>query len=236
MFDPSTAAAIVLKTSLLVVGIGLIALLMARRSAAWRHFLWTCALVLSLLMPIAVVNLPSGVQVSLPWETVEPWPRVDPTLSCSRCAPRRHWAGCFRPATGRSFSRHARDTSGMADGDGRLARRRIGRAAAQRPGACGIDSLGAQVTTPSFAGVGCDAATGGNRSWIPEAGARAGIRSHDQSLHVRVPAARRAAPRRGRRLARGAAPLHPAARARPRPSPRLPDDAGCEPRRRDALV
>ena len=33
MFDPSTVAAIVLKTSLLVVAIGLIALLMARQSA-----------------------------------------------------------------------------------------------------------------------------------------------------------------------------------------------------------
>ena len=66
MFDPSTVAAIVLKTSLLVVAIGLIALLMARQSAAWRHFLWTAALALSLLMPIAVVYLPSWVQVSLP--------------------------------------------------------------------------------------------------------------------------------------------------------------------------
>jgi len=80
MFDPSTVAAIVLKTSLLVVAIGLIVSLMARQSAAWRHFLWTSALVLSLLMPIAVVYLPSWVQVSLPWETAEPWPRGEPAL------------------------------------------------------------------------------------------------------------------------------------------------------------
>ena len=80
MFDPSTVAAIVLKTSLLVVAIGLIALLMARQSAAWRHFLWTAALALSLLMPIASVYLPSWVRVSLPWETAEPWPRDEPAL------------------------------------------------------------------------------------------------------------------------------------------------------------
>ncbi len=83
MFDPSTVAAIVLKASLLVIAIGLIALLMARQSAAWRHFLWTAALALSLLMPIAVVYLPSGVQVSLPWETVEPWPRDEAALVTS---------------------------------------------------------------------------------------------------------------------------------------------------------
>ena len=69
VFDPLTVAAIVLKTSLLVVAIGLIAFLMQRQSAAWRHFLWAAALALSLLMPIAVVYLPSWVEVSLPWKT-----------------------------------------------------------------------------------------------------------------------------------------------------------------------
>lgn len=80
MFDPSTVAAIVLKTSLLVVAIGLIAFVMARRSAAWRHFLWTAALALSLLLPIAVVYLPAGAQLSLPWEAAEPWPGDEPVL------------------------------------------------------------------------------------------------------------------------------------------------------------
>ena len=80
MFDPSTVAAMVLKTTLLLVAIGLIALLMARQSAAWRHFLWTAALALSLLMPIATMYLPSGVQVSLPWEIAEPRPRDGPAL------------------------------------------------------------------------------------------------------------------------------------------------------------
>ena len=83
MFDPSTVAAIVLKTSLLVVAIGLIVLLMARRSAAWRHFLWTAALALSLAMPIAVAVLPSGMQVSLPWKTAEQWPRDEAAFSAS---------------------------------------------------------------------------------------------------------------------------------------------------------
>ena len=80
MFDPLTVSAIALKTSLLVVAIGLIALLTARQSAAWRHFLWTSALVLSLLMPIAIVYLPSWVQVPLPRETAEPWSRNESTL------------------------------------------------------------------------------------------------------------------------------------------------------------
>lgn len=75
MFDPLTVSAIALKTSLLVVAIGLIAFLTARQSAARRHFLWTSALVLSLLMPVAVAYLPSWVRVPLPRETAEPWSR-----------------------------------------------------------------------------------------------------------------------------------------------------------------
>ncbi|NJO13118.1 MAG: hypothetical protein HC872_06265 [Gammaproteobacteria bacterium] len=75
MLDPSTVAAIVLKTSLLVLVIGLFAVLMVRQSAAWRHFLWAAALALSLLMPTAVVYLPGWVSISLPWETTGPWPR-----------------------------------------------------------------------------------------------------------------------------------------------------------------
>jgi beta-lactamase regulating signal transducer with metallopeptidase domain len=80
MFDPSTVADIVLKTSLLFVSIGLIALLMARQSAAWQHLLWTAALALSLLLPIAVVLVPSWVQVPLPWEIVETRPLDEPAL------------------------------------------------------------------------------------------------------------------------------------------------------------
>ena len=80
MFDPLTASAIALKTSLLVAAIGLIALRMTRQSAAWRHSLWTAALVLSLLMPIAIVSLPPWVQVSLPWKAAEPWSRDESVL------------------------------------------------------------------------------------------------------------------------------------------------------------
>ena len=80
MFDSATVAAIALKTSLLVIAVGLVVLLMGRQSAARRHFLWTSALVLTLLMPIAVVYLPSWAQVSLPWGPAEPWPRDEPAL------------------------------------------------------------------------------------------------------------------------------------------------------------
>jgi beta-lactamase regulating signal transducer with metallopeptidase domain len=80
MLDPSTAAAIASKTSLLLVVIALIASLAARQSAASRHFLWTCALALSLLMPIAVVSLPSYVHVTLPWKATEPSSRNAPAL------------------------------------------------------------------------------------------------------------------------------------------------------------
>jgi beta-lactamase regulating signal transducer with metallopeptidase domain len=80
MLEPTTAAAIAWKTSLLLVAIGLIAWLTARQSAAWQHFLWTCALVLSLLMPVAIVSLPSYVQVTLPWEAAEPWAGEAPAL------------------------------------------------------------------------------------------------------------------------------------------------------------
>ncbi|HKY00156.1 MAG TPA: M56 family metallopeptidase, partial [Steroidobacteraceae bacterium] len=64
-------AAIAFKTSLLFVAAGLLGLLPARRSAAWRHVLWTSALALSLLMPLAVAYLPSTVQLTLPWKATE---------------------------------------------------------------------------------------------------------------------------------------------------------------------
>ena len=144
MFDPSTVAAIVLKTSLLVVAIGLIALLTARQSAARRHFLWTSALVLSLLMPIAVVYLPSWVQVSLPWEAAEPWSRDESALVTvgARHADRRVGSSASRDRTSpRPLG--APDADGMADRNDRLARRCIGRVASQRAGACRTDALGA---------------------------------------------------------------------------------------------
>jgi beta-lactamase regulating signal transducer with metallopeptidase domain len=78
MFDPLTVSAIALKTSLLVGVVGLVAWLMARQSAAWRHALWTAALALSLFMPFTVLYLPSYAQVTLPWAAAESWTRNYP--------------------------------------------------------------------------------------------------------------------------------------------------------------
>ena len=65
MFDALTVSAFALKTGLLIAAVGVVVLLTAKRSAAWRHFLWTSALALSLLMPIAVVSLPSSSPISV---------------------------------------------------------------------------------------------------------------------------------------------------------------------------
>lgn len=67
MFDALTVSAFALKTGLLIAAVGVVVLLTAKRSAAWRHFLWTSALALSLLMPIVVVSVPSSLQLTLPW-------------------------------------------------------------------------------------------------------------------------------------------------------------------------
>ena len=57
MFDPWTVASIALKTTLLVAAAGFAVRVAARQSAAWRHLVWSSALTLSLLMPIAVLVL-----------------------------------------------------------------------------------------------------------------------------------------------------------------------------------
>jgi beta-lactamase regulating signal transducer with metallopeptidase domain len=59
MPDLVTVAGIALKTSLLIVAAGLLSLTLRRQSAAFRHLLWTSALALSVLMPLAVLYLPS---------------------------------------------------------------------------------------------------------------------------------------------------------------------------------
>jgi hypothetical protein len=59
MPDLVTIAGIALKTSLLIVAAGLLSLALRRQSAALRHQLWTSALALSVLMPLAVFMLPS---------------------------------------------------------------------------------------------------------------------------------------------------------------------------------
>jgi beta-lactamase regulating signal transducer with metallopeptidase domain len=59
-------ASIAFKTSLLIAAVGLLSLVMARRSAAFRHLLWLAALALALLMPLAVLYLPSQALIALP--------------------------------------------------------------------------------------------------------------------------------------------------------------------------
>lgn len=71
MFDLSAIAAVTFKTSLLIAAIGLIAILTAKKSAAYRHSLWGTALALSLLMPFAVACMPSYPLISLPAHAVE---------------------------------------------------------------------------------------------------------------------------------------------------------------------
>lgn len=110
MLDPDTVSAIALKTSLLVLAIGLVALLTPKQSAAWRHFLWSSALALSLLMPIAVVYLPSWVQVPLPRETAGPWSRGEPALAtaASRHVDAKPEVSGPQPYELASAERHAR--------------------------------------------------------------------------------------------------------------------------------
>jgi beta-lactamase regulating signal transducer with metallopeptidase domain len=80
MFDVLTFSAVALKTGLLIAAVGVVVLLTAKRSAAWRHFLWTTALALSLLMPIAVVSLPSSLQLTLPWQAERSSALSEPAL------------------------------------------------------------------------------------------------------------------------------------------------------------
>src|SRR5215510_11209247 len=68
VLDSASLVGIAFKTSLLVGSVGLLSLLMARRSAAFRHLLWLAALALAALMPLAVLCLPSLVLIALPVE------------------------------------------------------------------------------------------------------------------------------------------------------------------------
>jgi beta-lactamase regulating signal transducer with metallopeptidase domain len=80
MFDALTVSLFALKTGLLIAAVGVVVLLTAKRSAAWRHFLWTSALALSLLMPIAVVSVPSSLQLALPRPAAPPSALSEPAL------------------------------------------------------------------------------------------------------------------------------------------------------------
>ena len=131
MFDPLTVSAITLKTSLLVVAVGLIALLMARHSAAWRHLLWTSALALSLLIPLAVMYLPSYVQVPLPWEAAEPWARDEPARVATAARPADAEPDALSHRGNNLANCGTPEAYGMADRNDRLAHRRLGRVTAQ---------------------------------------------------------------------------------------------------------
>lgn len=61
-----TLAGIALKTSVLILAAALLSLALRRQSAALRHLVWTSALALSVLMPVAVLLLPSHTVVTLP--------------------------------------------------------------------------------------------------------------------------------------------------------------------------
>ncbi len=80
MFDALTLSAVALKTGLLIAAVGVMVLITTKRPAAWRHFLWTSALALSLLMPIAVTSVPSSLQLTLPWPAARSPALSEPAL------------------------------------------------------------------------------------------------------------------------------------------------------------
>ena len=59
--------AVALKTTLLFATAVLVCRLLASRSSACRHLLWTLTLALSLVMPFAAIMLPSWFAVAVPW-------------------------------------------------------------------------------------------------------------------------------------------------------------------------
>lgn len=66
MPDLMTVAGIALKTSLLMIAAGLLSCALRRQSAAFRHLLWTSALALCVLLPVAAFYLPSLSVLTLP--------------------------------------------------------------------------------------------------------------------------------------------------------------------------
>ena len=66
MPDLMTLAGIALKTSLVVAAAGLLSIALRRQSAAFRHALWMVALALCVVMPVAVIALPTHQVAALP--------------------------------------------------------------------------------------------------------------------------------------------------------------------------
>jgi beta-lactamase regulating signal transducer with metallopeptidase domain len=59
MLDLVTVAGVLFKTGIVLVAAGLLSLVLRRQSAAFDHVLWTAALTLVVLMPLAVLLLPA---------------------------------------------------------------------------------------------------------------------------------------------------------------------------------
>jgi len=76
MVDLMTVAGVVFKTSLVVVAAGLFSLALRRQSAAFSHVLWTAALALCVLMPLAVLLLPAHEVIALSSAPTLPLPRA----------------------------------------------------------------------------------------------------------------------------------------------------------------
>ena len=67
MLDFGLAGAIALKTTFLLLVAGAVACALANRTPAFRHALWTGTLLLSALMPIAVLTMPSLAVIPASW-------------------------------------------------------------------------------------------------------------------------------------------------------------------------
>jgi hypothetical protein len=76
MVDLATVAGVVLKTSFVVGAAGLLSLALRQQSAAFSHVLWTAALALCVLMPLAVFLLPAHEIIALPSAPTLPLPGV----------------------------------------------------------------------------------------------------------------------------------------------------------------
>src|SRR4051812_26644172 len=76
MIDLVTATGVVFKTSLVVIAGGLFSLALRRQSAAFGHMVWTSALALCVLMPVAILLLPAHEVIALPSASTLPLPRA----------------------------------------------------------------------------------------------------------------------------------------------------------------
>lgn len=92
MPDLMMIAGIALKTSALLGVVGLVSVVLRRQSAAFDHLLWTSALALCVLMPLAMFLLPSHSIATLPAEALQLASRTAPTLALPRSRG-REWEG-----------------------------------------------------------------------------------------------------------------------------------------------